>query len=97
VSSEALHRVAHMPPKWRRSISALRGELPTVTGYVLPKVEAGKIRAPASFAGVGNLTKDAGEAAQAVLPTLKGLRRRHELTGQNLVLIDERGDCGSAP
>jgi hypothetical protein len=61
VSSEALHRVAHMPPKWRRSISDLRGELPTVTGYVLPKVEAGKIRAPASFAGVGNLTKDAGE------------------------------------
>ena len=60
-------------------------------------MKAGNIRAPASLAGVGNLTKDAGEAAQAVLPTLECIRRRHELTGQNLVLIDERGDCGSAP
>jgi hypothetical protein len=90
-------RVPHMPPKRCPRIRDLRGELLVGTGDVLPKVEAGKIRGPASLAGVGNLTKDAGEAAQAVLPTLKGLRRRHELTGQNLVLIDERGDCGSAP
>jgi hypothetical protein len=46
---------------------------------------------------VGDVTEDAGEVAQAVLPTLEYIRRRHELTGQNLVVIDERGDCGSAP
>jgi hypothetical protein len=54
-------RVPHMPPKRCPRIRDLRGELLVGTGDVLPKVEAGKIRGPASLAGVGNLTKDAGE------------------------------------
>jgi hypothetical protein len=36
-------------------------------GDVLPKVKAGNVRAPASLACAGGLTKDAGEVAQAVL------------------------------
>ena len=60
-------RVAHVPPEGRRRIRDLGGELLVGTGDVLPKVEAGKIRAPASLACVGDATEDAGEVAQAVL------------------------------
>jgi hypothetical protein len=41
-------RIAHMAPEGRRRIRDLGGELPVGAGHALPKVEAGKIRAPAS-------------------------------------------------
>jgi hypothetical protein len=50
-----------------------------------PGVEAGKIRAPASFARVGDVTKDAREVAQAVLPPLERLRRRYQFTHRHIV------------
>jgi hypothetical protein len=42
-------RLAHMAPKRRRRIRDPCGELLVGTGDVLPKVEAGDIRAPASL------------------------------------------------
>jgi hypothetical protein len=95
-----------MPPERRLRIRDPLGELLVSAADVLPKVRAGKIRAPATFACVRDLTKDAGEVAQGVLPALESVRRRLELTGQNLVLIVTRGvtaarhrkeDDGSAP
>ena len=90
-------RLAYVLPERRRRFRDPRCELVVGAGDGLLEVEAGKARVPASLPRVGHATEDAGEAAQAVLPTLECIRRRHELTGQNLVLIDERGDCGSAP
>ena len=75
-------RISHMAPERRRRIRDPSGELLVGAGDACPKVKAGNSVPQPSLAGVGNLTKDAGEAAQAVLPTLECIRRRHELTGQ---------------
>ena len=45
-------RIAHMAPERRLRIRDLRGELAVGTGDLLPKVKAGKVRAPA-FEGMG--------------------------------------------
>ena len=50
-------RIAHMPPERRRRSRDLRCQLLIGAGDGLPEVKAGKIRAPVSLAGVGNLTK----------------------------------------
>ena len=47
--AEGVQRLAHMAPKRRRSIRDPCRELLVGTGDVLPKVEAGDIRAPASL------------------------------------------------
>ena len=75
-------RLANVSPERRLGMLDLLDELLVSAADVLREVEAGKIRAPASLAGAGNLTKMLAEAAQAVLPTLECIRRRHELTGQ---------------
>ena len=66
-------RLAHVGPERRRRFRDLRGELLVGTGDGLPEVKAGNIRAPASLAGVGGLTEDAGDVVQAVLPALERL------------------------
>jgi hypothetical protein len=63
-----------MPPERRLRIRDPLGELLVSAADVLPKVRAGKIRAPATFACVRDLTKDAGEVAQGVLPALESVR-----------------------
>ena len=72
----ARQRIAHMPPEGRPRIRDLRGELLVGAGDALPKVKAGNIRAPASPACIGDVTKDAGELAQTVPPALERLGRR---------------------
>jgi hypothetical protein len=53
------HRIAHVGPEGRRRIHDPSGELLVGTGDVLPKVKAGKTRAPAALACLGDLTEDA--------------------------------------
>ena len=78
-----------MPPERRRRVFNLLDELHAGAGDGLPEMEAGKIRVPASLPRVGDVTKDAGEAAQAVLSTLERLGGRIELSdGHGL----ERGE-----
>jgi hypothetical protein len=62
-------RLPHMTPKGRRRIRDLRGECVVGAGGVLPEVKAGKIRAPAVFACVGDVTEDAGEATYGIMWT----------------------------
>jgi hypothetical protein len=64
-------RLPHVPPERRRRIRDLLGELVVGVSEVVPKVEAGDIRAPALPARVGHVTEDAGEGAQAVFPALE--------------------------
>ena len=50
-------RLAHMLPEGCLGLRDLLEELLVGAGDGLAEMEAGKIRAPASLAGVGNLTK----------------------------------------
>jgi hypothetical protein len=47
-------------------------------------MEAGKIRAPAAFASVGDVTKDGGEVVQRAPPTDR-IRRRLELADGDVI------------
>ena len=71
-----------MPPKRRGSIGYLRGELLVGTGDVLPKVEARKIRAPASLrALVGHILHACGALVTGTGEHL-ALTRDAERTGK---------------
>jgi len=76
--------VAHMPPKRRRRIRDLCGELVPTALDGLAEVEAGKTRVPAAFPGVGDATKDAGEVVQRA-PHTNRIRRRFELARGQVV------------
>ena len=61
-------RIPHMPPEGRLGLGNALGKFLVGAVDVLAELKAGKIRAPASLACVGDVTDDAAEAAQAVLP-----------------------------
>ena len=69
-------RIADMSPEGRRRISDLLSELPVGARDILPKVKAGKIRAPASLrALVGHVLHACG-----TLVTGTGKHLVHALT-----------------
>jgi len=65
-----------MPPKGRRRIGDLGGELLVGALDVLPKVKAGNVCAPAALARVGGVSEDRGEVEQRVSPAPDRLGRR---------------------
>ena len=57
----------------------LRGEVLVGAAEVLPKVEARKIRTPASLARIGGVAEDGGELPQPIPAALERLSRRLKL------------------
>src|SRR3954452_12889500 len=72
-------RRTHVPPERRLRIRDPRGDLLVCAENMLPKVEAGNIRAPAALARMGDVSKDGGEVMQRVSPAPDRLRSRLEL------------------
>jgi hypothetical protein len=78
-------RSAHMTPERRLRIRDLRGELLVGAGDVLPKVKAGNVRAPASLAGVGDLTEDVQRTPRLALAVLERVEPDREGDDQSPV------------
>ena len=100
---------AYVAPDGRWRVRDLGGELVVGTGDVVPKVEGGYIRTPAAFAGLGDVTEDAREAAPGRPsdnrgpPTSHGARRPLNLamfaqnTDQVVVVSFSPGETVSDP